>query len=181
MKRSVLMLVCLFAFFVGSIPAFGEEAKTTVTFEAKTGDVEFDGILGDLNIEAQVSIPDFIAELSLSYGVSQETVENLLVKDKIPPADAYMIVAAAHTLQQPVDGVVAQYKTNQGKGWGVIAQRLGIKPGSKEFHALKNGGVVELEKVKATKKTKTDKQQTTTGKQKEKTEKSQGKKDSKKK
>ena len=26
---------------------------------------------------------------------------------------------------------------NRGQGWGVIAQRMGIKPGSAEFHALK--------------------------------------------
>jgi hypothetical protein len=181
MKRSVLMLVCLFAFFVGSIPVFGEEAKTTVTFEAKTGDVEFDGILGNLNSEAQVSIPDFIAELSLSYEVPQETVENLLVNVKIPPADVYMIVATAHILQQPVDGVVAQYKTNQGKGWGVIAQRLGIKPGSKEFHALKNGGAGELETIKKRQKLQDHKPKTTPAKQKEKGGKLQPKKGPKKK
>jgi hypothetical protein len=28
---------------------------------------------------------------------------------------------------------------NKGKGWGVIAKNLGIKPGSAEFHALKRG------------------------------------------
>jgi hypothetical protein len=34
---------------------------------------------------------------------------------------------------------VDTYKRNKGKGWGVIAQRLGIKPGSAEFHRLKKG------------------------------------------
>jgi hypothetical protein len=31
------------------------------------------------------------------------------------------------------------YKQSKGKGWGVIAKELGIKPGSPEFHALKRG------------------------------------------
>jgi hypothetical protein len=32
-----------------------------------------------------------------------------------------------------------EYQVHKGKGWGVIAKNLGIKPGSKEFHALKKG------------------------------------------
>jgi len=35
--------------------------------------------------------------------------------------------------------VLKQYKTSKGKGWGVVAQSLGIKPGSAEFQALKKG------------------------------------------
>jgi hypothetical protein len=33
--------------------------------------------------------------------------------------------------------VLREYKSSKGKGWGVIAKSLGIKPGSKEFHELK--------------------------------------------
>jgi len=32
-----------------------------------------------------------------------------------------------------------RYRADKGKGWGVLAKSLGIKPGSKEFHALKRG------------------------------------------
>ena len=39
----------------------------------------------------------------------------------------------------PVDVVVRECEVNRGKGWGVIANRLGIKPGSREFHELKKG------------------------------------------
>jgi len=38
----------------------------------------------------------------------------------------------------------------------VIVKRLGIKPGSKEFHALKKGGSVELDKAKGKGKDKGD-------------------------
>ena len=31
------------------------------------------------------------------------------------------------------------YGAKKGQGWGAIAKDLGIKPGSAEFHALKNG------------------------------------------
>jgi hypothetical protein len=38
-----------------------------------------------------------------------------------------------------MDYVIDQYRSDKGKGWGVLAKTLGIKPGSREFHALKDG------------------------------------------
>ena len=35
--------------------------------------------------------------------------------------------------------VIEKYRSEKGKGWGALAKSLGIKPGSKEFHALKQG------------------------------------------
>jgi len=32
-----------------------------------------------------------------------------------------------------------KYQSHAAKGWGVIAQQLGIEPGSAAFHALKRG------------------------------------------
>jgi len=55
------------------------------------------------------------------------------------PADAYMVFRMGELSHQPVERVVDEYKEDRGKGWGVMAKRLGIKPGSKEFHALKRG------------------------------------------
>jgi hypothetical protein len=40
---------------------------------------------------------------------------------------------------KPPEYVAERYKSGKGKGWGALAKSLGIKPGSKEFHALKNG------------------------------------------
>jgi hypothetical protein len=37
--------------------------------------------------------------------------------------------------------VVDQWQQDHGQGWGVLAKRLGIKPGSPEFHRLKKGFV----------------------------------------
>ena len=48
------------------------------------------------------------------------------------------------------DEVLGEYKENNGKGWGVIAKNLGIKPGSREFHELKDddSGMIALAKGK---------------------------------
>jgi hypothetical protein len=47
----------------------------------------------------------------------------------------------ARTSGQPMDVVLRQYKSNGKKGWGALAQSLGIKPGSAEFKALKAGQI----------------------------------------
>ncbi|MFC1533202.1 BON domain-containing protein [Thermodesulfobacteriota bacterium] len=72
----------------------------------------------------------------------------MIDKLKMTASDVYMTVGIAKITNKPIDEVVDEYKANKDKGWGVIAKRLGIKSGSKEFHALKKGGSVELEKVK---------------------------------
>ena len=37
------------------------------------------------------------------------------------------------------EAVIKKYQSGKDNGWGVLAKSLGIKPGSKEFKALKNG------------------------------------------
>jgi cobalamin biosynthesis protein CbiG len=49
------------------------------------------------------------------------------------PADVYMTLELAEIANTSVDDIVSVYKANRGKGWGVIAKELGIKPGSDEF------------------------------------------------
>jgi hypothetical protein len=55
------------------------------------------------------------------------------------PADAFMVFQLGQMTRKPPETVVRVYQANRGKGWGVIAKSLGIKPGSPEFHALKRG------------------------------------------
>jgi hypothetical protein len=53
--------------------------------------------------------------------------------------DAYMVLRLREMSRQPLDVVIAKYRTEKSHGWGVLAKSLGIKPGSREFHALKRG------------------------------------------
>jgi len=144
MKKTVIM-----ALFVMMLFAAGWTTNTNAAYKPKTGDASLDATLGDLNIYTEGSnISDFIKNVSVSYNIPIVRVENLIYKVKMVPADVVMAVLIARLLGIHVDVVVDKYKANKGKGWGVIAKQLGIKPGSKEFHALKNGAYGELEKVK---------------------------------
>ena len=92
----------------------------------------------DFNIQAQADQSGFKVRLASRFGIGNTKI-NAVVSNVESPADAYIVLRLAEMSNQPPDYVVKQYKSGRGKGWGVLAKRLGIKPGSKEFHALKRG------------------------------------------
>jgi len=101
-----------------------------------TGDSTVDRRLSAINDQAKSDLKNFVNKTSGHFGVPPEIVDGLLNR-KMPPADVYMSILLSKITKRPVENVVEVYDANKGKGWGVIAKQMGIKPGSKEFHALK--------------------------------------------
>ena len=100
-----------------------------------------DSFLGSVNAQARVDLPGFHATVSAQFGVPVPQVEAVLGM-VATPADAFMVFQLGQMTHRPPETVVHTYQAHKGKGWGVIAKELGIKPGSKEFHALKSGDLV---------------------------------------
>jgi hypothetical protein len=80
-------------------------------------------------------------KVAAQFGVPVPQVESVLAVVGAP-ADAFMVFQLGHMAHRPPETVVRTYQSQRGKGWGVIAKELGIKPGSREFHALKSGNLV---------------------------------------
>ncbi len=100
-----------------------------------------DGFLNNLNIQARADMQGFSVKLSAQFGVPLPQVQ-AVIATVAAPADAFMCFQLGHMTQIPSERVVQVYQGDKGKGWGVIAKDLGIKPGSPEFHALKRGDFV---------------------------------------
>ena len=98
---------------------------------------DFDWIKG-FNIQAGQDPSGFRARLAARFQIGNVQIDAVLSNVR-SPADAYIALRLGEMSRQPVDHVIGQYKASKGKGWGAIAKSLGIKPGSKEFHALKQG------------------------------------------
>ena len=92
----------------------------------------------DLNIQAQVDPSGFRARLATRFNLGDVEVRAVLGNIG-NPADAYIILRLGEMSGRPTSYVVDRYRQDKGKGWGALAKSLGIKPGSKEFHALKSG------------------------------------------
>ena len=121
-------------------------AEVSFSLSASSGDNDFDLTLHSINSEAQQSLPSFYSSMDLNFGVKQAEVDVLLYRHRLSPAEAYMAIRLSVLIGKPVDYVLVRYHKYHKKGWGYIAKKLGIKPGSAEFHRLKEGGVVVLER-----------------------------------
>jgi hypothetical protein len=118
--------------------AFATSASAiTIGYRPRTGDIWIDTHLTDINRYARIDRDYFIDDVVSSFGAPRYFVRDLLVTRQWEPADVYYACALAHRLNRPCVDIVRDYGDDRGQGWGVIAQRMGIKPGSAEFHALK--------------------------------------------
>ena len=113
----------------------------TVGYNIRTGDVWVDARLGEINEYGRYHRDPFIDEMNGHYGAPRPLLVDLLDRRDWAPADVYYACAIAHALAIPCIDVVHEYDRHPGQGWGAVAKRLGIKPGSAAFHALKRGQV----------------------------------------
>jgi len=104
-----------------------------VSLAAAAGDFAW---MRDFNTRAEADYLDFRARLAARFKIGGLEI-NAVLGTVGKPADAYMVLRLGEISRHPTDYVIAKYKANKGKGWGVLAQSLGIKPGSSEFQALK--------------------------------------------
>ena len=117
----ILVLVCMVLLFGSSASVAGD----------------FDWIKG-FNIQAEQDPSGFRVRLAARFQIGNAQIDAVL-SNVGNPADAYIVLRLGEMSRQPMDHVIGQYKAGKGKGWGAVAKSLGIKPGSKEFHALKQG------------------------------------------
>ena len=92
----------------------------------------------NFNDMAKSDPAEFEARLASRFQTGDTQIK--AVMSEVPKAsDAYIVFRLGEISKQPMDRVMAEYKFCKRKGWGAMAKRLRINPGSKEFQALKNG------------------------------------------
>jgi hypothetical protein len=107
----------------------------------RTGDVWVDNTLGDMNRYGYRYRDSFVDVLVRYHGAPRDYVLDLLVQQRWAPGDVYYACAIAQVIGRSCRYVAEEWERDHGQGWGALAQRLGIKPGSAEFHRLKQGFV----------------------------------------
>jgi hypothetical protein len=95
--------------------------------------------LKDFSVQAQLDPSGFKARLATRFNIGDVQV-NAVLSNVPDPGDAYMVLRLGEMSSKPAEYVIEQYKSKKHQGWGALAKSLGIKPGSAEFHALKQGG-----------------------------------------
>jgi len=101
---------------------------------------DLDVFLKDLNLSAHADRGGFITDLGARFQIGRADLE-VLLSNVDNPADAAMVLWLGEKSGQSRDRVLQVYRERKSQGWGAMAQSLGIKPGSSEFHALKAGNL----------------------------------------
>lgn len=112
----------------------------------ETGDAEIDQHLQEINVYANSEYESFKNDLSIKFGISTRDVDRYVREEKVRPGDLYYACSISSVSGREVNDVIGIYKEK--KGWGVLAQEYGIKPGSKEFQKLKGKTLTGIGKVK---------------------------------
>lgn len=108
---------------------------TTLNSEARA---DLDQVLADITTLARSDKNRYEARLSSHFDLPLSHVQRT-IREIGSSTDAFMCLQLSMMTGHDLDRVIGTYKKNRGKGWGVTAKELGIKPGSAEFHALKRG------------------------------------------
>ena len=118
----------------------------------KSGDAGLDATLKSINVQAAADLGSFTVQLSADFGVKQAQLQAWMKTENLQPAEVYLVLELGRIAKKPPATVLGVYKKNRGKGWGAVAQAMGIKPGSPEFKALKAAASERNRKIKAKKK-----------------------------
>ena len=116
----------------------GAASAQVISYSPRTGDIWVDSQLNSYNDYGRGNRDYFVDDVVNNFGAPRYLVNDLLTTRKFSPGDVYYACAIAYQTHRPCGDVARDYETNRGQGWGVVAMRMGIKPGSAEFHALKD-------------------------------------------
>ena len=121
--------------------ALAQAQQYAFDWNPRTGDAWVDTRLADINAYAQRYRDAFVDEMARYHGAPRALVTDLLTQRRWAPGDVYYACAIAQIIGRPCRHVVDQFSRDHGQGWGAVAQRVGIAPGSPQFDRLKRGFV----------------------------------------
>lgn len=112
----------------------------------RTGDDWVDQQLADINAYGARYPDAFIDEIVRYHHAPRELVSELVTSRGWAPGDVYYACAVAQIIGRPCRHVVDAWVRDHAQGWGEVAKRLGIEPGSDEFGRLKRGFVASYDR-----------------------------------
>jgi len=116
-------------------------AAQTVMAQNQGTEDDLDETIQELNQAAEGDPAAILATLAEKFGVEQ-TVLLAYYDAGATPGELWLALEISANTTTSLADAVTLAKGTEGHGWGVLAQVLGVKPGSDEFFALK-GKIVE--------------------------------------
>ena len=132
-------------------------AQYAYDYAPMTGDPTLDAVLDTINLLFNDEPDYYVEQIVYETQAPPVYVREYIVERRYAPADVYMIGEMAQLSGRSFNDVAKLFDANrntlagqgEGRGWGAVARQLGIKPGSAQFHQLKNGTTVFVDRGRA--------------------------------
>ena len=112
------------------------------------GNAELESDLNSINGQGSSNFVSFKQEMSVTFNIAAPKIDYMRTELHLIPGEIFLTLEIARLARRPYVEVIEVYKSNKAKGWGYIAKQMGIKPGSAEFHQLKNNASSKKNKSK---------------------------------
>jgi hypothetical protein len=117
-----------------SVVAFAILAGIALASGAYAQDVDDEPI--ELEEFDSVDHANLIAQLQITFQIDVAVLEAYIAQG-YTPGELWLALEIARETELSLDQALVITDGASGHGWGLLAQKLGIDPGSNEFHALK--------------------------------------------
>ena len=131
-----LALVAALACLPGSVAA---QSDFVFGWDPRTGDAVLDARLADVNVYGDRYRAAFVDELVRYHAAPRALTGALLADERWAPGDLYFACALAQAVGRPCRHVIDLWRESHATGWGAVAARLGVAPGSPEFRRVVDG------------------------------------------
>ena len=125
-RQFARVLACAAVLASAAVPLHAQDFA--FGWNPRTGDATLDARLADINQYGDRYRAAFVDELVRYHAAPRTLSGALLADERWAPGDIYYACAIARQLGRPCVEIVDVWERDHGQGWGVVAQRLGIKP-----------------------------------------------------
>lgn len=139
-----LNYILLFAVF--SVAIF--LITNSLSFDAQTGDKQFDEKLNEINKDALADLKAFKSNVANFYQIDETEVSNMM--SVMEPAEIILAIEVAKLANKPLTEIVNLHHENKTLGWNKILLSIGIKKNSTEFNDLKQINMQEINQQETT-------------------------------
>jgi len=130
MKRKIIALAAILALAL----AAGQNLFAQTIDQTDTAGLEVQ--ITALNQAGEEDLMALLTRLSIQYTVELTVLQDLSAQG-YEPGQIWLALEITATSETTLTDALVLVGETEGHGWGVLAQALGVKPGSAEFFALK--------------------------------------------
>jgi len=127
-NKKIIALLAILAF--SFIAAMGLSAQTTGE------DDDLDEELSLVNEAGEEDLEGLFLKLSVEFNVDILVLQDLSTQG-YAPGEIWLALEISQATEKPLAEAILLADGVEGHGWGILAQTIGVAPGSAEFHALK--------------------------------------------